>query len=257
MNNPHDDDEEESLLADIKTPAKIKQVIELEFQLNPTQRRLIETYYKDLIADLQRHHICPQCDVGFTLWDSAGLCECRMHPGYYSNYTWSCCRQTNVAELVDSDPRVKLTYQSPEFVAGCTRTDHYTPGEINAISPQQVYQARKLVSSNLSESAMRARLRRILVPKNRTTKSTIEVPLMVYWLMPDPFKRAITKINIYDPAVTEEQWQQQEYNGSTAVDHPFASVPEERPRIKISSELPFIDAFDMIVHLSRVSVSQQ
>lgn len=90
------------------------------------RRDMDDAALEQTIADLMQVKECGRCRAFFTVTDSIGAWQCRLHPGLYQPVmagqygtavnTYSCCGFSPVP--------THAMYRGPDLAAGCMRCDH-------------------------------------------------------------------------------------------------------------------------------------
>ena len=90
--------------------------------LEKLDRRAFMAKYGKSINKLMKARQCTRCQRAFTLADSIGAWQCRMHPGVFEDGRWTCCGRRAIAM---DRLHVALKHNlEVGTVSGCTPVDH-------------------------------------------------------------------------------------------------------------------------------------
>ncbi len=90
--------------------------------LEKLDKRAFINKYGKTIGKMLKPRQCTRCQTAFTLADSIGAWQCRMHPGQLVEGRWNCCGQ--FAGPLDRLHVALKFHIDPGSASGCTPVDH-------------------------------------------------------------------------------------------------------------------------------------
>lgn len=154
----------------------------------------------------------------------------------------------------------KITYEPPHKITGCVPADHLLTDEESTITPHQVNMLHSLSAESTPGQLLSIQIDSIITPLRRSVNAAIEVPLLVFLLLPHYKKRHLqkvvckinteTNINGNDQDMSSIFRQSNAQNGDED-DHPFANLSQPQILVKLNDIT--VDIADIFVFVSRVS----
>ena len=247
------------------------------FQPDKQYTDMLCAFYGDTIDHLKVESVCQNCRGVFSRWTNMGLRGCRTHPGRYADSTWECCntmtslkqyealsihqQQLQTIAATTLNKPIIYKYETPGKIAGCVAADHFTMADQKVITDEQYNAIERMQTEYQRDQTTFMRLDQLLTPHRLTTSARIEIPLLIFLLLPNIARRRILYLVCKVPfSITQDQAARQDMtsifnvNAASTGLHPFEGTEMERASITLDSNTKF-NLADIFVYISRVDSS--
>jgi len=255
----------ESLSVKIDDANTINNIINL-FHPTPQYRLMLDAFYAETIDKLKVQDVCQNCRTRFSQWSNIGLRGCRTHPGRYAESIWECCyTMTSLAQYDalslhrQSNTSMIYRYETPGKISGCVAADHFTMADQRVITEEQYEAITKIQNEYQHDQTTATRFDQLLIPKRLTTTARIEIPLLVFILLPNASKRKISHLVCKVPfSLNQYQVARQDMSSIFNVSvtssgaHPFEGTEMEKATITLDSDSSY-NLADIYVYVTRMN----